>query len=104
MPRRFFSFTESPFDTNLKRIKGELELGRAIGTMYVAAQHLNQTASSAACDAMEDATLMMKIGFNQILQQSPYPTRAMHGLEDSQFFSAGRVLDGEYKRIETDAH
>lgn len=98
MPRKFFSF-KSPYDTNLKRIMGELELGRAIGTMYVAAQHLNQTASISACEAMEDATVMMKIGFNQVLQHSDYPTRATHGLGDNLFFSAGKVLDGEYQRI-----
>ena len=50
--------------------------GVAIAEMYIAAQHVDMEASNIACEAMENATLAMKIGFNQRMADSPYNVRA----------------------------
>lgn len=56
----------------------EYQLGVAIGKMYIAAQHLNQTASNAACDALQGASKQTKRGFNSVLEQSEYHIRAQY--------------------------
>lgn len=54
----------------------EYELGRFIGLAYISAQGIHQQASNCLCDAMNEATPFMKFGFNQVLQLTPYSTRA----------------------------
>ena len=53
-------------------VKRQFELGQAIARMYIAAQHTDHNASDAVCQAMENATLACKMGFDSIMKTSPY--------------------------------
>ena len=54
-------------------MKEQIELGRAIARMYIAAQEgVSQHASNMACDAMEGASAGMRFGFNSEIGKSIY--------------------------------
>lgn len=81
--------------TTMERFKKEQELGEAIANMYIAAQHINITASNAACDAMEDAPIMTRLGFDRVMSRSPYNVRA--GVSD--IINTRRTITGVYKPV-----
>lgn len=54
-----------------------MERGRCIARLYIAAQHLSQTASDEACDLIENCNdSWQRLGFNQEMGKSGYSTRA----------------------------
>lgn len=53
----------------------QMERGRCIARLYIAAQHLSQIASTAALDLLETASPLMKLGFDAEMSKSPFPTR-----------------------------
>lgn len=58
----------------------EVELGRAIAGMYCATQGVSLVVSEAALTAMNGATLAMRIGFDQVMERSPYQVKSLGDL------------------------
>jgi hypothetical protein len=56
-------------------IKQQMERGRCIARLYIAAQHLSETASIAALELLDTATQWEQRGFYQEMAKSPYPVR-----------------------------
>ena len=58
-------------------ITKQVALGTAIAEMYIAAQHISMEASDAACEAIEQASIWTKWGFDKRMAQSDYGVRAL---------------------------
>lgn len=56
-------------------IRQQMERGRCIARLYIAAQHLSETASTAALDLLETASPWEQQGFDQEMAKSPFPVR-----------------------------
>ncbi len=67
---------EKPTARPLLPLQKEIELGRAIARMYIAAQGVSLQASDKACEAMDDQSRWVKWGFNAEIRTSPYNVRA----------------------------
>lgn len=68
-------------------IRERIDRGRAIGRLYVAAQHLSQAASDDACRLIEEADdPWQNVGFNQELAKSPYAVRVTKPLRLSRLY------------------